>query len=93
MPYFNGQGYSGNVVRIDLEAFNTKHDDPTTQRTQRNAAITTLKLTDANERARGYCRGFAKGGYAYFAPLFDGEKPGTLLTRVHVTDFDQARDS
>ena len=30
------------------------------------------------------------GGWAYFAPLFDGERPGALLARVKVKEFSPA---
>ena len=47
VPYFNGANYSGNVVRVDLQAF---HNANTTE--AREDAITTLDLTRAHPRAR-----------------------------------------
>lgn len=49
--------------------------------------MTVLNLTATDERARGFGGGFSADGYAYFVPLFDGVRAGSLVVRASVDDF------
>ncbi len=100
VPYFDGGAYSSLAARVDLAAFHAAADD-----VGRASAVKTLYLDDAlvdaeeanagdrGQRARGFGRGFAHGEYAYFVPLFDGVRAGSLVVRVHIDDFDVGCDN
>lgn len=48
---------------------------------------TTIDLTEANARLRGFVGGFAVGDSAYFVPHFDGRNPGHVVARVDAVKF------
>jgi hypothetical protein len=85
VPYFDGARYSGLVVRVDLDAYHAASS--TDGGVERRASVSVLDLSKVHPRARGFARGFAHGDFAYFVPLFDGVRAGSLVARVDVGAF------
>jgi hypothetical protein len=84
VPYFDGSEYSGLAVRVNMNQFHNATES------ERADAITVLNLTATSSRAKGFAGGFSAGGHAYFVPMFDGVRAGSLIVRVGVDDFSSA---
>jgi len=85
VPFFDGSRYSGLVVRVDLDSFHASSTEA-----EKQSSVSVLDLTESDPRARGFARGFSHGDFAYFVPLFDGVRAGSMVARVNAGSFDSA---